>query len=112
MARSSEEIARIFPAMVEYFIPEKAVGVDAVVQFELSGDNGGVFWLKINDGTAQTGLGSVDDAKMTVRAAADDYFDLAVGNLDPIKAFTSGRVKIQGDMGLAIRLTTMFTLPG
>ena len=42
---SSEEIASIFPQMAENFIPEKAEGVDATIQFELSGDNGGNFWL-------------------------------------------------------------------
>lgn len=111
MARSNEEIAKIFPAMVEHFIPEKAVGLEATLQFDLAGDNGGLFWLRIANGAAESGQGQIENPHMTVRANADDYFDMAVGNLDPIKAFTSGKVKVQGDMGLAIRLISLFSQP-
>lgn len=44
---TSEEVASIFPAMVQNFRPDKAEGVNAVIQFDLSGDNGGLYWVSI-----------------------------------------------------------------
>ena len=52
---SQAEIAEIFPIMSSRFIPAKAEGVNATIQFNLSGDNGGLFWLKIADGTCEAG---------------------------------------------------------
>ena len=110
MSKSRDEIAKIFPAMVEHFIPEKATGVNATIQFDLSGDNGGVYWLRIADGSAETGDGAVENPKMTVRAAADDCFEMVIGELNPLQAFMSGRVKVKGDMLLAMKLMTMFAM--
>lgn len=108
MSVSREDIAKIFPEMVAHFLPEKADGVTAAVQFELSGDNGGQFWMRIADGKATTGEGTIADPRMTIKALADDYAALASGSLDPMQAFIKGKVKIQGDMALAMKFMTMF----
>jgi len=108
---TSEEIAGIFPQMAENFVPEKAEGVDATIQFELSGDNGGNFWLRIADGKCEAGEGTADNPKMTLRAAADDWYAVSTGETNPMQAFMSGKIKIQGDMGLAMKLQTMFNQP-
>ena len=108
MTLSREEIARIFPEMVAHFKPEKADGVDAAIQFDLSGDNGGLYWLRIVDKIVTVGEGTIDNPKMTVKGAADDYAAMAGGALNPMQAFMSGRIKIQGDMGLAMKFMNMF----
>lgn len=105
---SREEIAGIFPAMITRFIPEKAEGVNAGIQFDLSGDNGGLYWLRIQDQSATYGEGKIDNAKMTIKASGDDYAALASGTLNPMQAFMSGKVKVQGDMGLALKFMNMF----
>ena len=103
----AHEVQAIFPGMVARFLPEKAAGVNATIAFDLSGDNGGQFWIKVADGAAECGEGSVD-AEMTVRASADDWVGVVTGALNPMQAFMTGKLKIQGDMGLAMRLQTMF----
>ena len=55
MTMSREDVARIFPEMVNRFNGDKAEGIDAAVQFDLSGDNGGQYWLKIADKQATVG---------------------------------------------------------
>jgi putative sterol carrier protein len=105
---TADEIAQIFPAMAERFIPEKAVGVNAVIQFDLGGDNGGLFWLRIAEGKCEAGQGTAENPKMTLKAQADDYFAVAAGELNPTQAVFTGKIKILGDMGLAIKMTTMF----
>lgn len=105
---TADEVGGIFPAMVERFIPEKATGVNAVILFDLSGDNGGQFWIKVADGSAETGVGEVANPAMTLKASADDWFAVTSGQLNPMQAFMTGKVKILGDMGLAMKMQTIF----
>lgn len=105
---TTQEIAQIFPAMAQRLIPEKAEGVNAVIQFNLSGENGGMFWLKIANGKCEAGQGAADSPKMTLKASADDYHAIVSGTLNPTQAVFTGKVKIEGDMGLAMKLPTMF----
>jgi putative sterol carrier protein len=108
MAMTREEIAQLFPELLTHFVPEKAEGINAAIQVDLSGDNGGLYWLKIQDKQATIGEGKVEKPKMTVRATADDFAALAQGTIDPIQAFMRGRIKVQGDMGLALKFLMMF----
>ena len=105
---SSEDINGLFPAMVERFIPEKAEGITANIQFDLSGDNGGLYWLKISDGAVEHGEGQIDSPAMTVKASADDWHAVATGQMNAMQAFMTGKLKVLGDMSLAMRMQTMF----
>lgn len=105
---TAEEVRGLFPAMVAGFIPEKADGINAVILFDLSGDNGGQFWIRIADGTAESGEGAAEEPAMTVKAAADDWFAVSTGQMNPMQAFMTGKIKILGDMSLAMRMQTMF----
>lgn len=108
MALTRDEVAAIFPEMVAHFLPSKAEGINASIQFDLSGDNGGQYWVRIENKTATTGEGRLEKPTMTVRGSADDYAAMADGTLNPIQAFMSGRIKVQGDMGLAMKFMNMF----
>jgi putative sterol carrier protein len=101
---SREEVAGVFPEMVQRFDPKKAEGLNASIQFDLSGDNGGSYWLRIADGKMESGEGKADDAKMTLKASADDFINMMAGKLNPMQAFMTGKIKIQGDTGLAMKL--------
>ncbi|MCA9896303.1 MAG: hypothetical protein KC615_25145, partial [Anaerolineae bacterium] len=65
---TQEEVAQIFPEMVERFQPQKAGDMNTTIFFDLSGDNGGQYWVKIADGGAEHGTGTVT-ADMTVRSS-------------------------------------------
>lgn len=105
---TADDVKGLFPAMVERLIPEKAAGINAIILFDLSGDNGGQFWVKVADGSAETGEGSINDPAMTVKAAADDWFAVATGQMNAMQAFMTGKIKILGDMGLAMKMQTIF----
>jgi len=105
---SQSEVQGIFPAMVSGFRPDKAEGVDATIQFDLAGDNGGLYWIKIENGTATSGEGQAENPRMTLKATADDYFDVVTGKSNAMQAFMSGKIKVQGDMSLAMKMTSMF----
>ncbi|MCU0496949.1 MAG: SCP2 sterol-binding domain-containing protein [Anaerolineae bacterium] len=105
---TSQEVAAIFPGMVQNFRPDKAEGVNAVIQFDLSGDNGGLYWVAIEDGQCTTGEGQADSPRMTIKAKADDYFAVATGQANVMQSFMSGKIKVQGDMSLAMKMASFF----
>lgn len=99
-----EEVAGVFPKMVERFDPQKAEGINATIQFDLTGENGGNYWLRIVEGQAQTGEGAAENPRMTLKASADDFYSMLNGGINPMQAFMTGKIKIQGDTGLALKL--------
>src|SRR5947208_15849846 len=62
----------VFDSMRSSFQPAKAKGVHARYQWELSGPQGGQWWIDGNDGTYKTGKGKVDNpsAPFSNRSAA------------------------------------------
>lgn len=106
---TKEEINAIFPEMMNNFNADKADGVDATIQFDLSGDNGGLYWVKINDGEVSHGKGASDSVDMTVKADADAFHAIATGESNPMQAFMMGKIKVD-DMGLGMKMIGMFNL--
>ena len=53
----------------------------------------------------------METPNLTLSADSRDYVRILTGQLDPTAAFMSGKLKIKGDMGLAIKMTTMFRRP-
>ena len=61
-------------------------------------------WVKLADGTGEFGGGPVREPNITITMAASDFLDLVDGKLDGTMAFMSGKLKVKGDMGLAMKL--------
>lgn len=106
---TSEEVAAVFTTMISRFDPSKAEGVNATIQFDLSGDNGGAYWLRIADGKAETGTGQSENPRMTLKAKADDFMSVLNGSTNPMQAFMMGKIKIQGDTNLAMKLMPLIS---
>ena len=49
-----------------------------------------------------------DETEVTLIAAADVFQDILAGDLDPTSAFMSGKLRVEGDMGAAMRLSSIF----
>ena len=103
---------QIVEAMPQYLIPEKAGSTKATIAFELSGADAGKWWVKIHDGTAESGKGDAPDTpNLTLQADSGDWVKIMTGALDGTSAFMQGKLKIKGDMGLAIKMQTLFKRP-
>ena len=101
----------VIEQMPQHLDSAKAGTTNATVQFDLSGDKGGKWWLKIHDGVAESGKGEVENPNLTLLASAEDYVKIALGQMDGTAAFMQGKLKIKGDMGLAIKFQTLFKRP-
>jgi putative sterol carrier protein len=103
---------QIVDAMPNFLIPEKAGATNATIAFDLSGDGGGKWWVKIHEGKAESGKGDPADAvNLTLLADAHDWVNIMTGKLDGTAAFMQGKLKIKGDMGLAIKMQSFFRRP-
>jgi len=102
----------LFARMGEAFVPANAQGVKATIQVSLSGDEGGDWTVKIADGTCDVSQSIAANPDMKLSMSADDYVAMSTGNLNPMNAFMQGKIKLQGDMGLAMKFQNMFKLGG
>lgn len=99
-----ESCQQIFEQFPQRFNPEGAGDWNTVIQFHISGDKGGDWALKIHDGQCELVEGTVDDAKATVKASDDTFIGLITGKVNPMMAFTLGKVKVKGAMGEVMKL--------
>ena len=87
---------------------DAAEDLDAVYQFELSGAEGGQYILTIRDGACQITEGMHADPHVVLSMAGEDCIKILKGQLSGPAVAMSGRLKISGDIGLAMQLKALF----
>jgi putative sterol carrier protein len=98
-------------AMVQSLDPAAAKGVNAIIQLNATGDGGGQYAMSIADGKMDVTEGVAEKPTVQINVAAKDWIDIINGQLDPTKAFMTGKLRIAGDLGLMMRFQRMF-IPG
>jgi putative sterol carrier protein len=98
----------VFDSMRGSFQPAKARGVHATYQWDLSGPNGGEWWIEVNDGTYKMGKGKIDHPSVTFIAKDRDWVAICHDQLSGTWAYLTGRLKVRGDQGIARKLGEMF----
>ena len=83
--------------------PELAAQIGASYKFEVTGDGGGTWVVNLKEGNGSVSAGDGEaDCHITVEAA--DFLAIINGELNGQMAFMSGKLKVQGDMMLAMKL--------
>ena len=98
----------VFDGMARNFQAEKAKGLHVRYQFDLSGPNGGDWFIDVNDGKFKMARGRIDHPNVTLVTSDKDWVALSNGDLGGTWAFMTGRLKIRGDRGLAKKLGEIF----
>jgi len=99
---------QVFDGMRQSFQANKAKGVHARYQWELSGANGGEWWIDVNDGTYKMGKGKIDNPSVTFITSDADWVAMSNGNLKGTWAFMTGRLKVRGSQAVARKLNEIF----
>jgi multimeric flavodoxin WrbA/putative sterol carrier protein len=95
--------------MPRYLNPAVAEGLTATYQFEVSGSEDFTAHLVIADGQATFHAGPAEHPGIIIKTPAEVWLAIARKELDGTSAFLSGQFRIQGDLGLLIKLKTLFT---
>jgi putative sterol carrier protein len=83
----------------------QAAAIGGVFRFDLQGEGGGLFIMNLKDDVGVTeGDGA---APCTIRLTATDFVDLFEGRASGQALFMSGRLKVEGDMGMALKLQAL-----
>ena len=103
-------VKETFDAMAGRFKADRAAGTSAVIQYDISGDGGGTWNAVIKDGACTVSEGPGTNPSLTLSMSAQDWLDMTSGKQSGQMLFMSGKLKLKGDMGLAMKLGSMFTM--
>jgi putative sterol carrier protein len=104
----SEDLKEIFSKMPEAFVSEKATGINAAIQLDLQGDDGGQWVLEIANGQIAVEAGTTPTPNLTLTMDAADYVAISKGDANPMTLFMTGKIKVEGDITLAMKFQDFF----
>jgi putative sterol carrier protein len=107
-AGGSSGVAALFRKMPETFKADSAVGVDVVFQFNIAGEGGGDWYCVIKDRRCTVETGVHARPVCTLKMADADFLAMMNGTLPAMQAFTSGKLKIEGDIMKSQLLQKLF----
>ena len=101
-------VKETFDQMASRFKADRAAGTNAVIQYDISGDGGGTWHAVIKDGACNVSQGAAASPNLTLTMSSQDWLDMTGGKLSGQMAFMSGKLKLKGDMGLAMKVGSLF----
>lgn len=104
----SDTVKGIVEALPGKFNAEAAGGVDAVFQFDISGDQAGQYYVIIRGDTCEISEGNHDTPHVTFSMADNDFIEMMTGKISGQEAFFSGKLRVSGDLMLAQKLERFF----
>jgi putative sterol carrier protein len=108
---AEQALDKVFEGMVEAFLPEKAGGQSAVIQYDVTSPEGThSYQLKIADGKCSFVKGAPESARVTLALAAPNFLRLVTGKLNGQTAFFQGKLKLAGDMMFAQTMQGWFKM--
>ena len=102
-----EDVREEFASLPSKYDPEKAAGVDAVIEITLEGDGGGIFVLSLYKKHLLVEESKATNPDMSVSMPATTFLRIANQEVDPLNLAMSGEIKIDGDRSLGVRLISI-----
>ncbi len=105
----ADSVQELFTELPKRFDPEAWGSQDATLAFEVKGAQGGQWVADIRNRELEVREGAAENADMTLIAEDKDLLAMVNGDLNPVTAFMQGKVRIQGDMSLAMKLQSLLS---
>ena len=95
-----------FSTVKEQFIHADVSKLDSpfAIQINLTGNDAGTFYVEAKDGKLSIGPYEYHDRDVLVTISSSDFLKIIAGKLDPVMAFTFGKLKAEGNIGKALEL--------
>jgi putative sterol carrier protein len=91
-------VKAIFDGLPDAFRADRAAGIEVVFQFVISGPEGGSWYAAIQEGSCEVSEGTHGNPTSTIKMADVDFVTLIKGELNAMSAFTSGKLRVEGDL--------------
>jgi len=101
-------VKEVFDKVPQAFNADAAKGLDAVFQFDITGEGGGNWNVAVKGGSVQVQEGKAGSPTVTLTMAGDTWLGMVNKQINGIQAFMSGKLKVSGDMLLAQRIPDLF----
>lgn len=99
MSHDVDQFFRVTAGSVGESLPD-----DSAVAFVLDGEGGGVWTIRRTGPDVQIVTGDDQDVDCRLSCSVDDFRALLDGDLDGLRGFREGRLRIEGDIGLVLDL--------
>jgi len=111
MATQPATVPESFQGLQSAFLPDRASTVNKTIQFDFTGAEPGTWRLTIANGTLNYAQEVAENPHATVTVDSEDWLKLLRGELNPMTAVISGKLKIKGEMTLVAQFQTWFQQP-
>lgn len=98
----------IMTKIPSHFNKDKAKGINAKIQFSLSGDQGGEWGMEIKDQECVVNEEKIEKPNLTLKSDAILATKILSGEVEGMRAYMMGKLKLFGDLSLAMKLASLF----
>src|SRR5205085_2033601 len=99
--RMSESVREFFEQLPSRADATKTTGMSNTYVFDIGG--AGTWTVEVDDGQVQVREGA-GDADCTISTSAENFERILSGDQNPTTAYMTGKLKVKGDMGAAMKL--------
>ncbi|MCR9270357.1 MAG: SCP2 sterol-binding domain-containing protein [Henriciella sp.] len=103
-----DTVRKIIHGMASRLDKNASRAMDAVIQFEISGDGGGEYALSIRDQACAVAEGGHTNANATMKMSVETFIDLALGRTTGSQAFYRRKLRFNGDLNLVMKIHKLF----
>lgn len=104
----SHTVSELFEQLCARLNTDAAAGINRTIQWNITDVDPGVWALRLKDGQGELIPGGVENPDTTFQTSSEMWVAIAEGRQDPMRAVMSGKLKVTGDMMLALKVPKLF----
>lgn len=101
-------VAELFEVLPSRLDKDAAAGLTRTLEWNVTGEESGVWTFLLEDGAGRVVSGAADNPDVTFTIEDEVWRAIADGSLDPMRAFMTGQLAVEGDMMLATQVAELF----
>jgi putative sterol carrier protein len=102
----AESVREFFEGLESRVDPSRTAGMTNTYAFDI--DGAGQWTVAVDDGRVSVTEGASAGADATITSSAESFERIVAGELNPTSAYMTGKLKVKGDMGAAMKLQKLF----